>query len=132
MKVRSATTVIISARISYKLRIYINAQNDYYYKLVAVKESSSAVDYLGTFTVNENESLTIALGAESKEDDDYDLEGLKSSCFKVTYKGQTVTAKTPYSSYSTFSSGIEFTVDGKTYVAKLVDGAMTVTEKTAA
>lgn len=122
----------ISAYISYKLRIYINAQNDYYYKLVAVKESSSAVDYLGTFTVNENESLTIALGAESKEDDDYDLEGLKSSCFKVTYKGQTVTAKTPYSSYSTFSSGIEFTVDGKTYVAKLVDGAMTVTEKTAA
>lgn len=122
----------ISAYISYNLRIYINAQNDYYYKLVAVKESSSAVDYLGTFTVNENESLTIALGAESKEDDDDDLEGLKSSCFKVTYKGQTVTAKTPYSSYSTFSSGIEFTVDGKTYVAKLVDGAMTVTEKTAA
>lgn len=120
----------ISAYISYDIRIYVNAVYDYYYKLVAVKESSAAAKYLGTFTVNETEKVSIALGATSYEDDDEeDLEGLDTSCFMVTYKGKTVKASTKYSSSV---SEIEFTVDGKTYVAKLVDGAMTVTEKAAA
>ena len=48
----------------------------------------------------------------------------------VTYKGKTVKASAKR--YSSSVSEIEFTVDGKTYVAKLVDGAMTVTEKAAA
>lgn len=120
----------ISAYISYDIRIYVNAVYDYYYKLVAVKESSAAAKYLGTFTVNETEKVSIALGATSYEDDDEeDLEGLDASCFMVTYKGKTVKASTKYSASV---SEIEFTVDGKTYVAKLVDGAMTVTEKAAA
>lgn len=120
----------ISAYISYDIQIYVNAVYDYYYKLVAVKKSSAAAKYLGTFTVNETEKVSIALGATSYEDDDEeDLEGLDTSCFMVTYKGKTVKASTKYSASV---SEIEFTVDGKTYVAKLVDGAMTVTEKAAA
>ncbi|CDE19035.1 unknown [Acidiphilium sp. CAG:727] len=120
----------ISAYVYYSdIQIYANAENDYYYKLVAVKKSSAAAKYLGTFTVNETEKVSIALGATSSEDEDGELDGLDASCFKVTYKGKTVKASTKYSSSV---SEIEFTVDGKTYVAKLVDGAMTVTEKAAA
>lgn len=120
----------ISAYISYDIQIYVNAVYDYYYKLVAVKKSSAAAKYLGTFTVNETEKVSIALGATSEEDEDEEeLAGLASSCFMVTYKGKTVKASTKYSASV---SEIEFTVDGKTYVAKLVDGAMTVTEKAAA
>ena len=111
------------------IQIYANAENDYYYKLVAVKKSSAAAKYLGTFTVNETENVSIALGATSCEDEDGELDGLDTSCFMVTYKGKTVKASTKYSASV---SEIEFTVDGKTYVAKLVDGAMTVTEKAAA
>ena len=120
----------ISAYVYYSdIQIYANAVNDYYYKLVAVKKSSAAAKYLGTFTVNETEKVSIALGATSCEDEDGDLDGLDASCFMVTYKGKTVKASTKYSASV---SEIEFTVDGKTYVAKLVDGAMTVTEKAAA
>ena len=120
----------ISAYVYYSdIQIYANAEKDYYYKLVAVKKSSAAAKYLGTFTVNETEKVSIALGATSSEDEDGDLDGLDTSCFMVTYKGKTVKASTKYSSSV---SEIEFTVDGKTYVAKLVDGAMTVTEKAAA
>lgn len=120
----------ISAYISYDIQIYVNAVYDYYYKLVAVKKSSAAAKYLGTFTVNETEKVSIALGATSCEDEyEEELEGLDTSCFMVTYKGKTVKASTRYSASV---SEIEFTVDGKTYVAKLVDGAMTVTEKAAA
>lgn len=119
----------ISAYISYDIQIYANAVKDYYYKLVAVKKSSAAAKYLGTFTVNETEKVSIALGATSCEDEDGELDGLDTSCFMVTYKGKTVKASTKYSASV---SEIEFTVDGKTYVAKLVDGAMTVTEKAAA
>ena len=120
----------ISAYVYYSdIQIYANAEKDYYYKLVAVKKSSAAAKYLGTFTVNETEKVSIALGATSSEDEDGDLDGLDTSCFKVTYKGKTVKASTKYSASV---SEIEFTVDGKTYVAKLVDGAMTVTEKAAA
>lgn len=121
----------ISAYISYDIQIYVNAVYDYYYKLVAVKKSSAAAKYLGTFTVNETEKVSIALGATSCEDEyEEDLEGLDTSCFMVTYKGKTVKASAKR--YSASVSEIEFTVDGKTYVAKLVDGAMTVTEKAAA
>lgn len=120
----------ISAYVYYSdIQIYVNAVYDSYYKLVAVKKSSAAAKYLGTFTVNETEKVSIALGATSSEDEDGDLDGLDASCFMVTYKGKTVKASTKYSSSV---SEIEFTVDGKTYVAKLVDGAMTVTEKVAA
>ena len=120
----------ISAYVYYSdIQIYVNAENDSYYKLVAVKKSSAAAKYLGTFTVNETEKVSIALGATSCEDEDGELDGLDTSCFMVTYKGKTVKASTRYSSSV---SEIEFTVDGKTYVAKLVDGAMTVTEKAAA
>ena len=120
----------ISAYVYYSdIQIYANAKDDYYYKLVAVKKSSAAAKYLGTFTVNETEKVSIALGATSSEDDDGELDGLDASCFMVTYKGKTVKASTKYSASV---SEIEFTVDGKTYVAKLVDGAMTVTEKAAA
>ena len=120
----------ISAYVYYSdIQIYANAVNDYYYKLVAVKKSSAAAKYLGTFTVNETEKVSIALGATSCEDEDGELDGLDTSCFMVTYKGKTVKASTKYSASV---SEIEFTVDGKTYVAKLVDGAMTVTEKAAA
>ena len=120
----------ISAYVYYSdIQIYANAVYDSYYKLVAVKKSSAAAKYLGTFTVNETEKVSIALGATSCEDEDGELDGLDTSCFMVTYKGKTVKASTKYSSSV---SEIEFTVDGKTYVAKLVDGAMTVTEKAAA
>ncbi len=120
----------ISAYVYYSgIQIYANAVKDYYYKLVAVKKSSAAAKYLGTFTVNETEKVSIALGATSCEDEDGELDGLDTSCFMVTYKGKTVKASTKYSASV---SEIEFTVDGKTYVAKLVDGAMTVTEKAAA
>lgn len=120
----------ISAYVYYSdIQIYANAEDDYYYKLVAVKKSSAAAKYLGTFTVNETEKVSIALGATSCEDEDGELDGLDTSCFMVTYKGKTVKASTKYSASV---SEIEFTVDGKTYVAKLVDGAMTVTEKAAA
>lgn len=120
----------ISAYVYYSdIQIYANAKDDYYYKLVAVKKSSAAAKYLGTFTVNETEKVSIALGATSCEDEDGELDGLDTSCFMVTYKGKTVKASTKYSASV---SEIEFTVDGKTYVAKLVDGAMTVTEKAAA
>ena len=120
----------ISAYVYYSdIQIYVNAVYDSYYKLVAVKKSSAAAKYLGTFTVNETEKVSIALGATSSEDEDGYLDGLDASCFMVTYKGKTVKASTKYSSSV---SEIEFTVDGKTYVAKLVDGAMTVTEKAAA
>ena len=120
----------ISAYVYYSdIQIYVNAVYDDYYKLVAVKKSSAAAKYLGTFTVNKTEKVSIALGATSSEDEDGELDGLDTSCFKVTYKGKTVKASTKYSSSV---SEIEFTVDGKTYVAKLVDGAMTVTEKAAA
>lgn len=120
----------ISAYVYYSdIQIYVNAVYDDYYKLVAVKKSSAAAKYLGTFTVNETEKVSIALGATSCEDEDGELDGLDTSCFMVTYKGKTVKASTKYSSSV---SEIEFTVDGKTYVAKLVDGAMTVTEKAAA
>ena len=74
--------------------------------------------------------MSIALGATSCEDEDGELDGLDTSCFMVTYKGKTVKASAKR--YSSSVSEIEFTVDGKTYVAKLVDGAMTVTEKAAA
>ena len=121
----------ISAYVYYSdIQIYANAVYDYYYKLVAVKKSSAAAKYLGTFTVNETEKVSIALGATSSEDEDGDLDGLDASCFMVTYKGKTVKASAK--KYSASVSEIEFTVDGKTYVAKLVDGAMTVTEKAAA
>ncbi len=120
----------ISAYVYYSdIQIYVNAVYDSYYKLVAVKKSSAAAKYLGTFTVNETEKVSIALGATSCEDEDGELDGLDTSCFMVTYKGKTVKASTKYSASV---SEIEFTVDGKTYVAKLVDGAMTVTEKAAA
>ncbi len=122
----------ISAYVYYSdIQIYANAVYDSYYKLVAVKKSSAAAKYLGTFTVNETEKVSIALGATSSEDEDGELDGLDTSCFMVTYKGK---KGRPLAStkYSASVSEIEFTVDGKTYVAKLVDGAMTVTEKAAA
>lgn len=109
------------------LYIYLNATKDDYYDYVAIKanRNTEAKKYIGTFL---DGNLKIELVAASTDDDGEPKYDDKKSGLKVTYNGKTATAK--YS--TTVTDGIEFTVDGKTYVAKLVDGAMTVTEKAAA
>lgn len=113
-------------------RFYKNAKTDDYYKYVAIKETSEAAKYLGEFKVGENK-LTIGLYGQSYEEyDDYEEEDVFAGCrakyFVVTYNGTTVTVKYD----AAVANGIEFTVSGKTYVAKLEGGAMTVNEKAAA
>ena len=107
------------------LYIYLNAESDEYYDYVAIKKASNPVmkDYIGTFL---NGDLKIELAAKSTDDDGEPK--FSESSLKITYNGKT--AKTAYS--ATVTDGIEFTIDGKTYVAKLANGAMTVTEKAAA
>ena len=107
------------------LYIYLNATKDDYYDYVAIKanRNTEAKKYIGTFL---DGNLKIELAATSTDDDDEPK--YKESWLQITYNGKT--AKADYS--TTVTDGIEFTVDGKTYVAKLVDGAMTVTEKAAA
>ena len=115
-----------------KVRIYLNAvTNDEYYKLVAVYESSDSAKYVGEFGLGGTDKLTVTLAATSEEDDDYDVS-LAGANFRITYTvgGNSVTATVKYA--RTLADGLEFKANGKTYVAKLVDGAMTVTEKTAA
>ncbi len=109
------------------LYIYLNATKDDYYDYVAIKanRNTEAKKYIGTFL---DGNLKIELVATSTDDDGEPKYDDKNPGLKVTYNGKTATAK--YS--TTVTDGIEFTVDGKTYVAKLVDGAMTVTEKAAA
>ena len=113
-------------------RFYKNAKTDDYYKYVAIKETSEAAKYLGEFKVGENK-LTIGLYGQSKEEydedyEEYDFAGCSAKYFVVTYNGTTVIVKYD----AAVANGIEFTVGGKTYVAKLEGGAMTVNEKAAA
>ncbi len=113
-------------------RFYKNAKTDDYYKYVAIKETSEAAKYLGEFKVGENK-LTIGLYGQSYEEydedyEEYDFAGCRAKYFVVTYNGTTVTVKYD----AAVANGIEFIVGGKTYVAKLEGGAMTVNEKAAA
>ena len=99
--------------------------------MVAVYESSDSAKYVGEFGLGGTDKLTVTLTATSEEDDDYDVS-LAGANFRITYTvgGNSVTATVKYA--RTLANGLEFKANGKTYVAKLVDGAMTVTEKTAA
>ena len=107
------------------MRFYLNGMSDYYFDLVAIDDAAGAVKILGTFKLNETEDITIQLSAVGEEDEDEYYEGCKTN-FLITYKG-----KKAYASYKAdVSNGIEFKIDGKTYVAKLDEtGKMTVAEK---
>lgn len=132
--VLSADGTHIVAKLGYSTYyIFLNGYNDDWYKYVLLYEgwnSDSCAKYAGKFNVNGKE-LEIKACAESKvdydEDDEEYLAGCKECYFTVTYLGKTVKADTKYS--DNLSSGLEFTIDGTTYVAKLVNGAMTVTAK---
>ena len=80
-------------------------------------------NYIGKFEVG-GEILTIGFGTASDDDDMFE-----NNYFVVTYNGKTVYANTGYPSSDRLSNGIEFTIDGTTYVAKLNNGEMTVTAK---
>lgn len=113
--------------------IFLNGCYDDFYKYTLLYEGGSAdscAKYAGKFTVDGKE-LEIKHCAESLvEEDEYEeeyLAGCKDNYFTVTYLGKTVRADTAYD--DTLSSGLEFTIDGTTYVAKLNNGEMTVTAK---
>lgn len=107
------------------MRFYLNGMSDDYFDLVAIDDAAGAVKILGTFKLNETEDITIQLSAVGEEDEDDYYDGCKTN-FLITYKG-----KKAYASYKAdVSNGIEFKIDGKTYVAKLdTTGKMTVAEK---
>ncbi len=131
----SAAIIEGTSKTDVKVRIYLNAVTDANYKLVAVYESSDSAKYVGEFGLGGTDKLTVTLAATSREeydDDDESVIKFGSANFRITYTvgGNSVTATVKYA--RTLANGLEFKANGKTYVAKLVDGAMTVTEKTAA
>lgn len=108
-------------------RIYLNPVDDFYVDYVLVYDTCGTAKYMGTHTVDGKE-LTILISSTSKEDDD-GFAGFNAPSFVVTYDGKSCTSTTVYKDSVT---SVEFTVDGKTYEAKIENNQMTVTEKTAA
>lgn len=127
-------THIVAKLGNFTYYIFLNGYDDDWYKYVLLYEGGSAdscAKYAGKFTVDGKE-LEIKACAESKVyyDEEYEeeyLDGCKDNYFTVTYLGKTVRADTKYA--DNLSSGLEFTIDGTTYVAKLNNGEMTVTAK---
>lgn len=117
------------------MRFYLNGGKDGYYSFAAIEDSVAAAKMLGTFKLGENDSIVIKLYTKSftvqeLDEDEYEYYtvygGCESKHFVITYKGSTVTVD--YT--ADVSNGIEFKIDGKTYVAKLdTTGKMTVAEK---
>ena len=108
-------------------RIYINPVKDFNVDYVLVYDTCGTAKFMGTHTVDGKE-LTILISSTSKEDDD-GFAGFNAPSFVVTYDGKSCTSTTVYKDSVT---SVEFTVDGKTYEAKIENNQMTVTEKTAA
>lgn len=108
-------------------RIYINPVKDFNVDYVLVYDTCGTAKYMGTHTVDGKE-LTILISSTSKEDDD-GFAGFNAPSFVVTYDGKSCTSTTVYKDSVT---SVEFTVDGKTYEAKIESNQMMVTEKTAA
>lgn len=108
-------------------RIYINPVKDFNVDYVLVYDTCGTAKFMGTRTVDRKE-LTILISSTSKEDDD-GFAGFNAPSFVVTYDGKSCTSTTVYKDSVT---SVEFTVDGKTYEAKIENNQMTVTEKTAA
>lgn len=108
-------------------RIYINPVKDFNVDYVLVYDTCGTAKFMGTHTVDGKE-LTILISSTSKEDDD-GFAGFNAPSFVVTYDGKSCTSTTVYKDSVT---SVEFTVDGKTYEAKIENNLMTVTEKTAA
>lgn len=108
-------------------RIYINPVKDFNVDYVLVYDTCGTAKFMGTHTVDGKE-LTILISSTSKEDDD-GFAGFNAPSFVVTYDGKSCTSTTVYKDSVT---SVEFTVDGKTYEAKIESNQMTVTEKTAA
>lgn len=117
------------------MRFYLNGGKDGYYSFAAIEDSVAAAKMLGTFKLGENDSIVIKLYTKSFTEEELDEDeyeyytvygGCESKHFVITYKGSTVTVD--YT--ADVSNGIEFKIDGKTYVAKLdTTGKMTVAEK---
>ena len=117
------------------MRFYLNGGKDGYYSFAAIEDSVAAAKMLGTFKLGENDSIVIKLYTKSFTEEEFDEDeyeyytvygGCESKHFVITYKGSTVTVD--YT--ADVSNGIEFKIDGKTYVAKLdTTGKMTVAEK---
>lgn len=117
------------------MRFYLNGGKDGYYSFAAIDDSVAAAKMLGTFKLGENDSIVIKLYTKSFTEEEFDEDeyeyytvygGCESKHFVITYKGSTVTVD--YT--ADVSNGIEFKINGKTYVAKLDEtGKMTVAEK---
>ena len=117
------------------MRFYLNGGKDGYYSFAAIEDSVAAAKMLGTFKLGENDSIVIKLYTKSFTEEEFDEDeyeyytvygGCESKHFVITYKGSTVTVD--YT--ADVSNGIEFKINGKTYVAKLDEtGKMTVAEK---
>ena len=105
-------------------RIYLNAGVDPegYIEYIFVRDSVTAADLFGTFPTADGQQISILLGATSEDD-----EGVPTNAeptIVVTYNGKACECST---SYRDSLSSVEFTCDGVTYTARLVDGVMTVT-----
>ena len=118
----------ILAKLSYSsYRIYLNPVDDFYVDYVLVYDTCTTAKLMGSHTTEDGKELTILISSTSEEDDD-GFAGFNAPSFVVIYDGKSCTTTAKYSDYM---SSIEFTVDGKTYEAKIVNNQMTVTEKTA-
>lgn len=125
----SADGNYISAEIEkVQYRIYKNAVKDADTSFVMLKDTDASAALAGKFQTTGGD-LQIGIAVESSYDYDDEFDGFETPKFVVTYGGEKCTVKT---SFSAKASSVEFTVDGKTYEAKIVNDQMTVTEKTAA
>lgn len=112
-----------------RYRIYLNTNTGDDFEFVKVKADAGYVPLIGEHTVG-SESIKIEIYATSEwdgdEDDDWLSVVTNNTGLKITYKGKSVIVPT----YK-LSSSIEFKIGETTYVAAVVNGSVTVTEKAA-
>ncbi|HCH73672.1 MAG TPA: hypothetical protein DEV87_00600 [Clostridiales bacterium] len=108
-------------------RLYLNPTKYDECDFIKISSSAKCLPLLGEHTVNETETIKIALKAETTDDED---EGFIVDSYgaEVTYKGTTVYVR----NFGYYSTSVEFKVGATTYVAAVVNGSVTVTEKAAA
>lgn len=112
-----------------KVRIYKNAA-DYYTDFLMLQDTDGVVALLGKHA-SANGELVVKLTVKSKEKyDDYEEEdvfdGFYTPTLKVSLGG---TVCTGVSAFKADMTEFEFTCNAKTYIAKAVDGQVTVEEK---
>lgn len=108
--------------------IYVNGINDYDVAFVMLEADDAVSGLLGT---NETDAgkLSVSVGVEGEYDWDDNFDGFGTPEFVVTLDGVKCAVTTDFSSDCT---SIEFSCNGKTYVATVSEGTVTATEKAAA